>query len=134
LAAATRVTSKPTIPAGPGGCGGEGEGGGEGHDGPAKPTKHGGRRVAVECACLPEPCRFVLLRAGDSAAFIFDGDTVAHPDARMRVRLTDNAGLHRQIDHDLHLTGCRTAPTLAGLAVFDGQFPRRGVLRQPGTG
>ena len=45
-----------TIPAGPGG-GGEDQGDG---DGPGKPAKRGGRRAAVECACLPEPRRIQL--------------------------------------------------------------------------
>ena len=47
----------PAIPAGPGNGGGGDQGDG---DGPGKPAKRGGRRAAVECACLPEPRRIQL--------------------------------------------------------------------------
>src|SRR5262249_54451956 len=40
----------------PGRPGGEGQG----DDGPGKPAKRGGRRVAVECTCQPEPRRLQL--------------------------------------------------------------------------
>ncbi len=42
--------------AGPGGGGEEDQGG----DGPGKPAKRGGRRVAAQCVCLPEPRRIQL--------------------------------------------------------------------------
>jgi len=44
-----------------------------------------------------------LLRAGKTAGFFFAADTKEHPKARLTVRLTDDAGLHWQIDPDLHL-------------------------------
>ena len=45
----------------PGGGGGAGDGGeDQGDDGPGQPAKRGGRRVAVECACQPEPRRLQL--------------------------------------------------------------------------
>ena len=48
-------------PGRPGGGDGAGDGGeDQGDDGPGKPAKRGGRRVAVECACQPEPRRLQL--------------------------------------------------------------------------
>lgn len=44
-----------------------------------------------------------LLRAGKTAGFVFATDMKKHPKARLTVRLTDDAGLHWQIDPDLHL-------------------------------
>jgi hypothetical protein len=45
----------------PGGGDGTGEGGGDqGGDGPGTPAKRGGRRVAAECACQPQPRRLQL--------------------------------------------------------------------------
>ena len=45
----------------PGGGDGAGDGGeDQGDDGPGKPAKRGGRRVAVECTCQPEPRRLQL--------------------------------------------------------------------------
>ena len=46
-------------PGRPGG-GTDGDGEDQGDDGPGKPAKRGGRRVAVECACQPEPRRIQL--------------------------------------------------------------------------
>lgn len=48
-------------PGRPGGGDGTGDGGeDQGEDGPGQPAKRSGRRVAVECACLPEPRRLQL--------------------------------------------------------------------------
>lgn len=44
-----------------------------------------------------------LIRAGLVFGFRFPFSVVDYPDARMKVRFTDDAGLHWQIDHDLHL-------------------------------
>jgi hypothetical protein len=44
-----------------------------------------------------------LIRAGQTFGFRFPFPFVDHPDARMKVRFTDDAGLHWQIDHDMHL-------------------------------
>ncbi len=44
-----------------------------------------------------------LIRAGQTFGFRFPFPFGDHPDARMKVRFTDDAGLHWQIDHDLHL-------------------------------
>jgi hypothetical protein len=44
-----------------------------------------------------------LLRAGETGGFIFTAGKEGHPKARFTVRLTDDAGLHWQIDPDLHL-------------------------------
>lgn len=44
-----------------------------------------------------------LLRAGLDAEFEFPLDLRDHPEARITARFTDDAGLHWQIDHDLHL-------------------------------
>jgi hypothetical protein len=48
-----------------------------------------------------------VLRVGLRAAFLFRCPIREHPDARMTVRFTDDAGLHWQIDHDLALTQLR---------------------------
>ena len=49
------------------------------------------------------PAKMRLLRAGDIAAFIFN--LIVNPDLDeiLTLRFTDDAGLHWQIDHDLHL-------------------------------
>src|SRR5208283_4142749 len=48
-------------PGRPGGEDGAGDGGeDQGDDSPGQPAKRGGRRVAVECACHPEPRRIQL--------------------------------------------------------------------------
>ncbi len=44
-----------------------------------------------------------LLRAGETGGFIFTAAMKEHPKARMATRFTDDAGLHWQTDHDLHL-------------------------------
>lgn len=44
-----------------------------------------------------------LVPASARAVFIFIYDVPGHPDARITARFTDDAGLHWQIDHDLHL-------------------------------
>lgn len=47
-----------------------------------------------------EASRWHLVRAGETAEFIFAVDVPRHPGA---LRFTDDAGLHWQINHDLHL-------------------------------
>jgi hypothetical protein len=47
--------------------------------------------------------RITLIRAGETGAFLFPVGARLHPDARTTVRFADDAGLHWQIDHDLHL-------------------------------
>jgi hypothetical protein len=44
-----------------------------------------------------------LIRAGSQYGFLLRFDLEAHPDARLAARFTDDAGLHWQIDQDLHL-------------------------------
>ncbi len=52
---------------------------------------------------LSEGTHIPLLRADVAGAFAFAAETAAHPKARMTTRFTDDAGLHWQINHDLHL-------------------------------
>jgi hypothetical protein len=58
------------------------------------------RRRLVDPAETP---RIQLIGAGKTASFIFAVDPPRHPEARMTARFTDDAGLHWQINHDLHL-------------------------------
>ena len=51
----------------------------------------------------PERPDIPLIRAGEIGALIFPVGADRNPDARMAVRFTDDAGLHWQIDRDLHL-------------------------------
>jgi hypothetical protein len=51
----------------------------------------------VESSLIP------LMRAGDRGAFIFAVGGQQYPEARITVRFTDDAGLHWQLGHDLHL-------------------------------
>lgn len=44
-----------------------------------------------------------LIRAGETGAFIFAVAKADHPKARITARFTDDAGLHWQVDPDLHL-------------------------------
>jgi hypothetical protein len=44
-----------------------------------------------------------LIRVGSRYGFLFRFDLEHNPDARLAARFTDDAGLHWQIDHDLHL-------------------------------
>jgi hypothetical protein len=44
-----------------------------------------------------------LIRAGSQYGFLLKFDLEAHPGARLAARFTDDAGLHWQIDQDLHL-------------------------------
>jgi len=46
--------------------------------------------------------RVSLLRAGETAGFVFPDEISNHPGI-MTLRFTDEAGLHWQIDHDQHL-------------------------------
>ncbi|HEY2279967.1 MAG TPA: hypothetical protein VGI00_16520 [Streptosporangiaceae bacterium] len=50
--------ARPARPGGGDGTGGDGQDQGDGEDG--QPAKRGGRRVAVECGCQPEPRRLQL--------------------------------------------------------------------------
>lgn len=60
----------------------------------------GGHRALIK---PPERPAIPLIRAGDTGALVFPVGTKANPDARITVRFTDDADLHWQIDHDLHL-------------------------------
>lgn len=51
----------------------------------------------------PERPTIPLVRADETGGLVFPVGTTLNPDARMTVRFTDDAGLHWQIDHDLHL-------------------------------
>ena len=44
-----------------------------------------------------------LIRAGSQYGFLLRFDIEKNPDARIAARFTDDAGLHWQIDQDLHL-------------------------------
>jgi len=44
-----------------------------------------------------------VVRAGQTCAFSFNCDPRSCPNATAAVRFTDDAGLHWQINHDLHL-------------------------------
>jgi hypothetical protein len=46
---------------------------------------------------------FRLIAAGDDAAFVFNIIADVFVEDRLTLRFTDDAGLHWQIDHDLHL-------------------------------
>jgi hypothetical protein len=59
-----------------------------------------GRRTLIK---PPERPAVPLIRAGDMGALVFPVGARKNPDARITVRFTDDAGLHWQIDHDLHL-------------------------------
>jgi hypothetical protein len=50
-----------------------------------------------------EDTKMRLVRAGERVGFIFIYDVSQYPDARFTARFTDDAGLHWQIDEDLHL-------------------------------
>ena len=52
---------------------------------------------------VTETPRVEFVRAGEAAAFIFEVDPSSYAEARMSARFTDDAGLHWQINHDLHL-------------------------------
>lgn len=51
----------------------------------------------------PERPRIALIRAGGTGAFLFPVGARLNPDARLTLRFTDDAGLHWQVDHNLHL-------------------------------
>jgi len=63
--------------------------------GPVRPA-----RRALETAETPT---IPLLRAGETGSFVFAVSTEQDPKARVTLRFTDDACLHWQIDHDLHL-------------------------------
>ena len=50
-----------------------------------------------------ETPRIPLIRSDERGSFIFAVGTEQDPEARMTLRFTDDADLHWQIDHDLHL-------------------------------
>jgi uncharacterized membrane protein len=52
---------------------------------------------------LSDGTHIPLLRADVAGAFVFAVDTKEHPIPRTTLRFTDDAGLHWQINHDLHL-------------------------------
>jgi hypothetical protein len=69
---------------------------------PSPLSPHG----AVPSRALMNPAeapRILLMRAGETGSFIFTVVAGQHPEARMTVRFTDDADLHWQINHDLHL-------------------------------
>jgi len=59
-----------------------------------------GGRVLTDQANEPQ---VDLVRADATVEFIFPVEAEAHPKARITARFTDDAGLHWQIDPDLHL-------------------------------
>ena len=63
--------------------------------GPVRPASRG--LEAAEKPTIP------LLRAGETGSFVFAVGAEQDPEARVTLRFTDDAGLHWQIDHDLHL-------------------------------
>jgi hypothetical protein len=52
---------------------------------------------------LSDGSHIPLIRASEEASFVFDADTEEYPKARVTARFTDDAGLHWQVDPDLHL-------------------------------
>jgi hypothetical protein len=52
---------------------------------------------------LSDGTHMPLVRAGQTAGFVFGVDDKQHPGARITARFTDDAGLPWQIDPDLHL-------------------------------
>jgi hypothetical protein len=52
---------------------------------------------------VPGVAKIPLIRAGEKWEFLFAIPAADHRDAKIKVRFTDDAGLHREIDHDLHL-------------------------------
>jgi hypothetical protein len=62
-----------------------------------------GQRPASRALEATERPRIPLLRAGETGSFVFAVSATEDPDARVTLRFTDDAGLHWQIDHDLHL-------------------------------
>jgi hypothetical protein len=52
---------------------------------------------------LSDGAQIPLIRAGEAASFVFTAGTEEHPKAQVTARLTDDAGLHWQVDPDLHL-------------------------------
>jgi hypothetical protein len=52
---------------------------------------------------LSDGTHIPLVRAGETAGFVFDVEEEQHPKARMTARFTDDASLHWQICPDLHL-------------------------------
>jgi len=51
----------------------------------------------------PDGNAIPLIRAGSQYGFLIRFDLEKNPDARLAARFTDDAGLHWQIDQDLHL-------------------------------
>jgi len=62
---------------------------------PASPTR--------ELPKLAEGTDRLLIRAGEAGVFVFAVNMMKHPKARITTRFTDDAGLHWQIDPDLHI-------------------------------
>jgi hypothetical protein len=67
--------------------------------GPLTPSG-GSRRTLIE---PPERPDIPLIKAGSTGVLIFPVGAKANPNVWFTVRFTDDAGLHWQIDHDLHL-------------------------------
>jgi hypothetical protein len=64
-----------------------------------------GREVLRRLVIEAEPgSSLPLLRAGLTYSFGFEKGPDDYPDATVTARFTDDAGMHWQIDHDLHLT------------------------------
>jgi hypothetical protein len=72
-------------------------------------ARRAGRYAELEVGAGPvlvdvtETPRVEFVRAGEAGAFIFEIDPSNNPEARMTARFTDDAGLHWEINHDLHL-------------------------------
>jgi hypothetical protein len=63
-------------------------------------TRHAGPGRFLD---LSDGSHIPLIRAGEEASFVFEAGTEEYPKARVTARFTDDAGLHWQVDPDLHL-------------------------------
>ena len=70
---------------------------------PAMTLPSGAGRPAGRALETAETPSIPLLRAGETGSFVFAVSTEQDPEAQVRLRFTDDAGVHWQIDHNLHL-------------------------------
>jgi hypothetical protein len=63
-------------------------------------SRHAGPSTFLD---LSDGSHIPLVRAGEEASFVFEAGTEEYPKARVTARFTDDAGLHWQVDPDLHL-------------------------------
>jgi hypothetical protein len=63
----------------------------------------GGGSATVPAECVSDGCSVAVMRHGDRASFEFEASRRDHPNGRMLVRFTDDAGLHWELDHHGHL-------------------------------